>query len=117
MQILLRRRNRTIGKNLGLSLAAEGSKSATRCALSPLTGGLSVLIEFFERIGLGEQLEEHQPYCAKSPNHYPPRQILVGFMLSAIAGARRFAHSKQLRADRALHALLGMKRFPSATRF
>jgi hypothetical protein len=60
-----------------------------------------------------EQLEEHQPYCAKSPNHYLPGQILVGFMLSVIAGARRFAHSNQLRADRALHALLGMKRFPS----
>jgi hypothetical protein len=33
--------------------------------------------------------------------------------LSVIAGARRFAHANQLRADRALHALLGMKRFPS----
>ena len=30
-----------------------------------------------------------------------------------IAGAQRFAHTNQLRADRALHALLGMKRFPS----
>jgi hypothetical protein len=34
-------------------------------------------------------------------------------MLSVIAGAQRFAHANQLRADRALHALLGMKRFPS----
>jgi len=33
--------------------------------------------------------------------------------LSVIAGAQRFAHTNQLRADRALHALLGMKRFPS----
>jgi hypothetical protein len=30
-----------------------------------------------------------------------------------VAGARRFAHSSTLRADRALHALLGMKRFPT----
>ena len=37
----------------------------------------------------------------------------MGFMLSVIAGAQRFAHANQLRADRALHALLGMKRFPS----
>jgi hypothetical protein len=29
-------------------------------AVTPF-GGLSVLIEFFERIGLVEQLEEHQP--------------------------------------------------------
>jgi hypothetical protein len=34
-------------------------------------------------------------------------------MLSVIAGAQRFAHANQLRADRALHALLGMRRFPS----
>lgn len=34
-------------------------------------------------------------------------------MLSVIAGAQRFAHANQLRADRALHALLGMKRFPN----
>jgi hypothetical protein len=33
--------------------------------------------------------------------------------LCVIAGAQRFAHTNQLRADRALHALLGMKRFPS----
>jgi hypothetical protein len=33
--------------------------------------------------------------------------------LSVVAGAQRFAHTNQLRADRALHALLGMKRFPS----
>jgi hypothetical protein len=32
---------------------------------------------------------------------------------SVIAGAQRFAHANQLRADRALHALLGMNRFPS----
>jgi hypothetical protein len=81
-------------------------------AVTPF-GGLSVLIEFFGRIGLVEQLEQWQPYCAKSPNHYHPGQILVGFMLSVIAGAQRFAHANQLRADRALHALLGMRRFPS----
>jgi hypothetical protein len=41
-----------------------------------------------------------------------PGQILVEFMLSVFAGARRFAHANQLCADRALQALLGMKRFP-----
>jgi len=44
---------------------------------------------------------------------------LVGFILSVIAGAQRFAHTNQLRADRALHALLGMalsnKEPPEAT--
>jgi hypothetical protein len=81
-------------------------------AVTPF-GGLSVLIEFLARIGLVEQLENRQFYQPASPNHYDPGQILVGFLFSVIAGAQRFAHANQLRADRALHALLGMKRFPS----
>jgi hypothetical protein len=52
---------------------------------------LVLLIEFFARIGLVEQLENRQFYQPESPNHYDPGQILVGFMLSAIAGAQRFA--------------------------
>ena len=81
-------------------------------AVTPL-GGLSVFIEFLSRIELVEQLTNRGPYQPKSPNHYEPGQILVGFVFSVIAGARRFAHANQLRADRALHALLGLKRFPS----
>src|SRR6516164_3856284 len=81
-------------------------------AVTPF-GGLSVLIEFFRRVGLVEQLQDRRLYQPESPNHYDPGQILVGFMLSVIAGAQRFAHANQLRADRALHALLGMRRFPS----
>jgi hypothetical protein len=57
-------------------------------AVTPF-GGLSVLIEFFARIGLVEQLENRQFYQPESPNHYDPGQILVGFMLSVIAGAQR----------------------------
>src|ERR1700730_1744393 len=81
-------------------------------AVTPF-GGLSVFIEFLGRIGLVAELTERAPYRANSPNHYEPGQILVAFVLSVIAGARRFAHTNQLRADRALHALVGMKRFPS----
>jgi Transposase DDE domain group 1 len=81
-------------------------------AVTPF-GGLSVFIEFLDRIELVEQLTDKGPYQPKSPNHYEPGQILVGFILSVIVGARRFAHANQLRADRALHALLGLKRFPS----
>ena len=81
-------------------------------AVTPF-GGLSVFIGFLDRIGLIEQLTERLPCQPKSPNHYPPGQILIGFMISVIAGARRFSHTGPLRADRALHALLGMRRFPS----
>ena len=33
--------------------------------------------------------------------------------MSVLVGARRFAHVSLLRGDRALHALLGMTRFPT----
>lgn len=48
-------------------------------------GGLSVLIEFFGRIGLVEQLQSQEFCQPKSPNHYQPGQILVGFLLSVSA--------------------------------
>ena len=81
-------------------------------AVTPF-GGLSVLIEFFARIGLVEQLQSREFYQPESPNHYQPGQILVSFMLGVIVGARRFAHLNQLRADRALQGMLGLKRLPS----
>ena len=42
-----------------------------------------------------------------------PGETFTAFVISVVAGARRFAHSSLLRADRALHALLGMQRFPT----
>jgi hypothetical protein len=33
-------------------------------------------------------------------------------MISVVAGARRLAHTDWLRADKALHALFGIERFP-----
>jgi hypothetical protein len=52
-------------------------------AVTPF-GGLSVLIEFFGRIGLVEQLQSQEFYRPKSPNHYQSGQILVGFMLRSL---------------------------------
>ena len=48
------------------------------------------MIEIFSRIGLVEQLQSREFYQPKSPNRYKPGQILVGFMLSVVAGAQRF---------------------------
>lgn len=48
--------------------------------------------------------------CLKSNNAIPAGETFTAFL---IAVARRFAHSSMLRADRVLHALLGMERFPT----
>ena len=85
-----------------------------RSTLKPITpfGGLVSLISFFDKTGLPEQIRAAMPFCYSSPNAIDPAQTLVAFLISVIAGARRLAHTDWLRADRALHALLGIKRFP-----
>src|SRR5438132_9610701 len=47
-----------------------------------------------------------------SPNAIDPVQTFTAFLLSVLAGARRFAHTGLLRADVALQTLLGIARFP-----
>jgi len=81
-------------------------------AVTPF-GGLSVFIEFLQKIGYAKQVREHLPVHLKSPNAIEPGETLTAFLVSVLVGARRFAHSSLLRADRALHALLGMERFPT----
>jgi len=81
-------------------------------AVTPF-GGLSVFVEFLEKIGFAKQISEHLPVHLKSPNAIPAAETFTAFVISVVAGARRFAHTGLLRADRALHALLGIKRFPT----
>lgn len=81
-------------------------------AVTPF-GGLSVFIEFLKRIGFPERVSQDMPVCLKSNNAIPAGETFTAFLVAVVAGARRFAHSSMLRADRALHALLGMKRFPT----
>jgi hypothetical protein len=81
-------------------------------AVTPF-GGLSVFLEFLQRIGFSRPVSEHLPVHLKSPNALDPAQTYTAFLISVVAGARRFAHPSRLRADQALHAVLGMKRFPT----
>lgn len=96
------------------SPAFAGPQVQLRTTLKPITpfGGLVSLIGFFDRIGLAGRLHEQMPFAYTSPNAIPPAQTLVAFIISVVAGARRLAHTDWLRADRALHALLGIARFP-----
>ena len=86
-----------------------------RSTTRPVTpfGGMVSLVEFFSKIGLAAKLQEHMPFVHASSNSIPPAHTLMAFLCSVVAGASRFAHSEWLRSDNALHAMLGMKRFPS----
>ena len=81
-------------------------------AVTPF-GGLSLFIAFLQRIGYRRQVSEHLPVHLRSPNAIDPAQTYTAFLISVVAGARRFAHTSLLRADQALQAVLGMKRFPT----
>lgn len=81
-------------------------------AITPF-GGLGSLIAFLGQTGFVEQLQAALPFPApKSNNAIPLAQTFTAFLVSVVTGARRFAHTQWLRADHALHALLGMERFP-----
>lgn len=92
-----------------------GSKQVLlRSTPKPITpfGGLVSFLEFLHRLALPQQLAATMPFQLRSPNAIPPAHTLTAFMLAVIAGARRFAHTDWLRADKALHTLLGIRRFP-----
>jgi Transposase DDE domain group 1 len=83
----------------------------TERAVTPF-GGLVVFLEFLRRIGYDQAVRVHLPFSLTSPNAIDPVETFTAFLLSVVAGARRFAHTGVLRADAALHALLGISRFP-----
>jgi hypothetical protein len=83
----------------------------TQRAVTPF-GGLVVFCEFLRQVGYREAVDKYLPFRLTSPNAIDPVETFTAFLLSVVAGARRFAHTSLLRADVALHALLGMARFP-----
>lgn len=83
----------------------------TKRAVTPF-GGVAVFVSFLQKIDLVGQLRRHMPIQWKSPNQIDPTATYVAFLMTVLVGARRFAHAAVLRGDKALHALLGMKRFP-----
>jgi hypothetical protein len=84
----------------------------TQRAVTPF-GGIAVFILFLGKIGFAEAIRQHMPIRWRSPNHIDPSCTFTAFLVSVLVGARRFAHASVLRGDRALHALLGMHRFPT----
>jgi len=92
---------------------AKTKLTETVRAVTPF-GGLVSFIEFLGQIEYAHQVEEHLPWELNSPNAIPLAHTFTAFCIGGVAGARRFAHTELVRADRALHALLGLKRWPGA---
>jgi len=84
----------------------------TKRSVTPY-GGVVVMAEYLKKVGYVEQVSQAMPIQLKSPNAIAPVDTYTAFLISVLAGARRFAHASLLRGDRGLHALLGIKRFPT----
>ena len=84
----------------------------TQRAVTPF-GGMVVFLEYLQRIDLVGQMRRHMPIRWRSHNQIDPTATLIAFLIAVLAGARRFVHANWLRGDGALHALLGMTRFPT----
>ena len=84
----------------------------TERAVTPF-GGIAVFFAYLRKIGFVEKLRQHMPICWRSPNQIEPAATFTAFLIAVLVGAKRFAHANWLRGDRALHALLGIDRFPT----
>ena len=81
-------------------------------AVTPF-GGLTSFIAFLQQIGFGARVAQAMPFPAPtSPHAIPLTHTFTAFLFAVVTGASRFAHADWLRGDRALHAVLGIARFP-----
>src|SRR3982751_1524690 len=105
--------DKAVPREISAVLSGERLKlRETQRAVTPL-GGVVVFVEYLNRIGLTGELRRHMPVRYRSRNQIDPSITLVCFLVSVLAGARRFAHAAWLRGDKALHAVLGVERFPT----
>jgi len=84
----------------------------TQRSVTPF-GGVAVFIAYLRKIDLAGKVGEHMPVRWRSPNQIDPTATFTSFLVAVLLGAKRFAHANWLRGDQVLHALLGVKRFPS----
>jgi hypothetical protein len=84
----------------------------TKRAVTPF-GGVAVLLTYLDKVGFVDVVRQHMPVRLQSHNHIDPVHTFTAFLMSVLVGARRFAHTSVLRCDHALHALLGMERYPT----
>jgi hypothetical protein len=73
-------------------------------------GGIAAWSHYLKRVGIVEDLAQRYPVERTSPNATPVRDVLHAFMLNALMGGKRFAHLRRLQDDRAVAAILGLKK-------
>ena len=62
----------------------------TNRAVTPF-GGVAVFVSFLRKVDLVGQVRQHMPIQWKSPNHIDPTITFIAFLITVLAGAKRFA--------------------------
>ena len=98
-----------------ISAIFGGRKVELRQTVKAVTpfGGLVVFLEFLRKVGFAEQVKGAMPFELKSPNAIPAVETFTAFVISVVVGARRFAQAGLVKADKAMHGVLGLRRFPT----
>lgn len=98
-----------------ISAIFSGKKVELRQTVKAVTpfGGLVVFLEFLRKVGFAEQVKEAMPFELKSPNAIPAAETFTAFVVAVVVEARRFAQAGLVKADKAMHGVLGLKRFPT----
>ena len=100
----------------GSSLQTAGGRVQVRweseSAATPM-GQLAYFIEFLVLTGLWQRWEESYPLTYHSPNAPSKAEILGTWMLSILAGHRRYSHVTAIRCDGVNPGLLGMRKVMS----
>ena len=86
--------------------------TTTSKAITPFAG-IASFTDWLRHIGFSKAVADAMPFAYHSPRALPLVDIFPAFLISVILGASRFAHCDWLRFDSALHALLGIVRFPA----
>ncbi len=81
-------------------------------AVTPF-GQLPFFIEFLNATGLFRDWVESCPLVYQSPNAPTRRDLLVTWLLSILAGHKRYAHVTSIRSDGVTPELLGMTKVVS----
>ncbi len=87
--------------------------TTTLKAVTPFAG-LASFIAWLRHNGFHRVVAEAMPFAYRSPRALPMADIFTAFVFSVVLGASHFAHCDWLRFDTALHALLGIRRFPAS---
>ncbi len=80
-------------------------------------GGLRIVQELIEKIGLKEKLEDLRLPKGSSNRSYNPIDMIMSFIVGVILGGNRYIHLSMLRYDEVIKEMFGWREVPSQSTF